>query len=145
MRVLGDSPRDWRVRRMLLLCRVPRFVRRGLAALLQALGQRRMARFLRAWGARPLMSTGSAPPSVPAYAEQFFAAWDHAQLDAAICPPHALPAVRHGSTADLTVVASYCFWANILGVPAGVVPATRVRADEETDRRVGRDTVDKVA
>ncbi len=80
-----------------------------------------------------------------AHAEQFFAAWDQAHLDAVICPPHALPALRHGSTADLTVVAGYCFWANLLGVPAGVVPVTRVRADEETDRRVGRDTVDKVA
>ncbi len=43
VRVLGDSPRDWRLRRMLLLCRLPRFARRGLAALLQALGQRRTA------------------------------------------------------------------------------------------------------
>jgi fatty acid amide hydrolase len=145
VRVLGDSPRDWRVRRMLLLCRVPRLVRRGLAALLQALGQQRTARFLRVMGRSSTDEYWQLSAQRAAYAEQFFAAWNESRLDAVICPPHALPALRHGSTAELTVVASNCFWANLLGVPAGVVPVTRVRANEESDRGVGRDTVDKVA
>ncbi len=145
VRLLGHSPRDWRVRRMLLLCRAPKFVRRALAAILPALGQRRTARFLRTIGRSTTDEYWQLSAARSAYAEQFFRAWNKARLDAVICPPHALPALRHGSTADLTVVASYCFWANILGLPAGVVPVTRVGPGEETDRQVGRDRVDQAA
>ena len=74
-----------------------------------------------------------------------FEAWSEARFDALLCPPHALPALRHGGAENLTLVASYCYWANVLGVPAGVVPATRVRAGEETDRPTSRDIVDCAA
>jgi fatty acid amide hydrolase len=145
LRILGDSPRDWRVRRMLLLCRTPRPVRRALAALLQSIGQPRTARLLRNLGRCTTDVYWQRSFKRAEYAERFFAAWNRARLDAVICPPHALPALRHGATADLTVAASNCFWANVLGVPAGVVPATRVQLGEESDRQVVRDRVDLAA
>ncbi len=145
LRILGDSPRDWRVRRMLLLCRTPRPVRRALAALLQSIGQPRTARLLRNLGRCTTDVYWQRSFKRAEYAERFFAAWNRARLDAVICPPHALPALRHGATAELTVVASNCFWANVLGVPAGVVPATRVQLGEESDRQVVRDHVDLAA
>lgn len=145
LRLLGDSPRDWRVGRMLLICRMPRFMRRGLAGVVQALGQPRTARFLRTIGRSTTDEYWQLSAARSAYAEQFFGAWNKARLDAVICPPHALPALRHGSTADLTVAASYCIWANVLGLPAGVVPVTRVGSGEETDRLVGRDNFDRAA
>jgi fatty acid amide hydrolase len=40
---------------------------------------------------------------------------------------------------------AYAPLANVSGFPAGVVPVTRVRADEESDRPASRDQVDKVA
>jgi len=45
----------------------------------------------------------------------------------------------------LPAAASYCFLANLLGAPAGVVPVTRVRADEQTDRPPSRDVVQRAA
>jgi fatty acid amide hydrolase len=80
-----------------------------------------------------------------AYAERFLETWHRAGLDAVLCPPHALPALRHGTSGDLSMTASYCFFVNVLGLPAGIVPATRVRSGEESDRQVGRDLVDRAA
>jgi fatty acid amide hydrolase len=57
-------------------------------------------------------------------------AWNDAGLDAVVCPPHALPAMPLGSSGDLTLTLSYAFRYVMLNFPAGVVPVTRVRADE---------------
>jgi fatty acid amide hydrolase len=144
-RILGRGPRDWRMRRMIALCGWPGFLRRPLAGSLRLVGQRRTADLLGMIGARSADEYWQLSAARAAYAEQFFHQWSAARLDAVICPPHALPALRHGSAGHLTVVASYCYWANVLGVPAGVVPATRVRLGEESDRPPSRDIVDRAA
>lgn len=54
-----------------------------------------------------------------------------AGLDAVILPAVALPALPHGTSRELTLAFSYTFLANLLHWPAGVVPATIVRPDEE--------------
>jgi fatty acid amide hydrolase len=144
-RILGRGPRDWRMRRMIALCGWPAFLRRPLAGSLRLVGQRRTADLLGMIGARSADEYWQLSAARAAYAEKFFAQWSAARLDAVICPPHALPALRHGSAAHLTVVASYCYWANVLGIPAGIVPATRVRPGEESDRPLSRDMVDSAA
>ena len=53
---------------------------------------------------------------------------DEKQLDAIVCPPHAVPAMRHGATSLLYDTPSYLMRFNVLGMPAGSVAATRVRA-----------------
>ncbi|CAM9647543.1 unnamed protein product, partial [Hapterophycus canaliculatus] len=54
-----------------------------------------------------------------------------AGLDAVIFPPVALPALPHGTAKNLTPAFTYAFIANLLSWPAGVVPVTLVRPDEE--------------
>ena len=76
---------------------------------------------------------------------RFLAAMDAQKLDAIICPPHTVPAMRHGATYFLYDTPSYLMRFNVLGMPAGSVAATRVRADEETDRPQTRDQVDRAA
>jgi fatty acid amide hydrolase len=66
-------------------------------------------------------------------------------FDAILCPPTALPAVLHGSTADLLDFDSYARLFNVLGMPSGVVAAGRVRAGEESDRQPSRDSVEQAA
>jgi fatty acid amide hydrolase len=73
------------------------------------------------------------------------AAWDHAGIDVVICPVYALPAPLHGTTSDLIEATSYAFVANLLGLPAGTVPVTRVRPDEQSDRADSRDPADRLA
>ncbi|MBK7920343.1 MAG: hypothetical protein IPJ94_29655 [Chloroflexi bacterium] len=60
-------------------------------------------------------------------------------------PPTSLPAVLHGSTTGLLDFDSYARLFNVLGLPAGVVAAGRVRAGEESDRQPSRDSVEQAA
>ena len=76
---------------------------------------------------------------------RFLAAMDAQRLDAIVCPPHAVPAMRHGATRLLYDTPSYLMRFNVLGMPAGAVAATRVRPDEETDRPQTLDVIDREA
>lgn len=66
-------------------------------------------------------------------------------IQAMLSPPHALPALPHKAAIDLLPAASYAFHANLLGLPAGVVPWTTVRADETLTSASARDTAQRRA
>lgn len=51
-------------------------------------------------------------------------------LDALIFPAMPIPAMKHGTSGELTSACSYMFLANMLLWPSGVVPVTTVRPDE---------------
>jgi fatty acid amide hydrolase len=73
---------------------------------------------------------------------RFLEALTRGGFDAIVCPPDALPALRHGSGEYLAAALSYAAIFNLLGMPAGVVAATRVRPNEESDRGPGLDWVE---
>lgn len=81
------------------------------------------------------------------YRTRFLEALDAGHFDAILCPPHALPALAHGSSGllDATNAGSYAILYNLLGMPAGVAPITRVQEGEESERQVGRDRVERAA
>jgi fatty acid amide hydrolase len=56
---------------------------------------------------------------------------DQEGIDALIGPAHALPAVPHGTALDVAAGQSYTSLYNLLGMPAGVAPVTRVEPGEE--------------
>jgi len=68
-----------------------------------------------------------------------------APYDALICPVSALPALPHGTAARLLLAAAPCLLANLLDLPAGTVPITRVAPDEEGGRVLSRDRVVQAA
>jgi fatty acid amide hydrolase len=142
---LGRSAVDWRIRRLFRLGMLPAIGRRQLSAVLQLAGQRRMADLVVATGRASASRYWQLTAMLTDYTNRFIALLDAARLDACLCPPHALPALRHGSTAHLPSAASYCFLPNLLNMPAGVVPATRIRPGEETDRPASRDRVEQAA
>jgi fatty acid amide hydrolase len=61
-----------------------------------------------------------------------------------LCPPNAHPALTHGGGRYLNVP-NYTMLYNLLGMPAGVVAATRVHTGEECDRSASRDVVQRAA
>lgn len=65
--------------------------------------------------------------------------------DIVLSPAVALPAIRHGATAELSMLGTYTTYWNALGWPAGVVPITHVRAGEESDRPPSRDRFEQAA
>ena len=54
-----------------------------------------------------------------------------AGVDAIVYPGFPLPALPHGMSGDLTAAVSYMFLPNLLLWPAGAVPVTTVRSDEQ--------------
>lgn len=146
-RELAGSAVDWRMKRFLVLfSRLPGFVRRVARPLMEWSGQRTIARLLRSVPRRLLSARRllQLVEEEERYRRRFADALDAARLDALLCPPSIVPAPTHGSE-YVTLTASYTILYNLLGMPAGVVPVTRVRPDEESDRTAGRDLVEREA
>jgi fatty acid amide hydrolase len=144
-KLLKGNPRDPRVKMLLRISWVPAWLTGPIAGLLSMVGQPRLANGFR-WSKK--LSTEAYWDLLEQRGEwraKFLAEMDAKNLDAIICPPHTVPAMRHGATYFLYDTPSYLMRFNVLGMPAGSVAATRVRADEETDRPQTRDRVDRAA
>ena len=140
----GDKPQPL-LKELTLGVRIPRAIRPGLAWITRRLGDERRAFLMSSVGAQSAYGFWSLVQDRDAFRARFLSALDVARLDGLICPPHALPALIHGSTDKLFVAAGQAVLYNVLGVPAGVVAATRVREGEESDRPPSKDSTDGAA
>ena len=75
----------------------------------------------------------------------FITEMDLARIDAILCPVCAVPALHHRVNGVINESVSYTAAYNFLGMPAGVVAATRVRSGEESDRTPGFSRVERAA
>jgi len=144
-KLLKGNPRDRRVKMLLRISWVPAWLTNPIAGLLSKVGQPRLANGFR-WSKK--LTTEEYWDLLEQRGEwraRFLALMDEQKLDAIICPPHTVPAMRHGATYFLYDTPSYLMRFNVLGMPAGSVAATRVRPGEETDRAKTRDQVDRAA
>jgi fatty acid amide hydrolase len=53
--------------------------------------------------------------------------------------------LRHGASKDLVTAGAYAILYNVLGYPTGIVPVTRVREGEESQRKRSLDRLEGVA
>ena len=132
---------DWRLARLLAMPALWRPTRQLAVWSLQLFGQRWMARMLRLARRRSARSFWQQTERKNRVIRRFLASFGPGKFDAFLCPPHALPAVQHGKPIDLLPAASYAFAINLLGVPAGCVPVTRVQPGEDGSRPDSRDQV----
>ena len=140
-RVIGESPLDWRVARLVWLAGLRPLSRFSLVAGLRSTGQNSMARLLAAARGRSADGYWQLSHRKNELVAHALASLKSGGYDIVICPPHAVPAPQHGKPIDLIMAASYAYWPNLLGVPAGVVSTSRIRAGEETGRPESRDQV----
>ncbi len=138
LRAAAGEPLDPRLEATIRLGRMPQALRSAMATALRAGGQRSMCSIPTSLGPLTAKRRERLLGSLDELREHHLAAWGGAGIDALICPPHAL---RHGQSSKLgpAVAGSYATLLNVTGHPAGVVPVTRVRTSEESDRRVGVD------
>ena len=143
---LRGGPIDWRTRTILRTFLMPGLLRRPLAWSLERIGQRWAARIYRDVPRRrsSLAAFWRLIDEEDAYRTKFLDALAARQIDALIGPPSAVPAVPHGGFLAGPSV-SYTLLYNFLGMPSGVVAATRVRPGEESDRPPSRDVVARAA
>ena len=118
---------------------------RALAAMLRASGQHRTARILRYVRSASARDYLDVLGDRIAYEQAFVASLDVGAYDLVLCPATPVPAVPHGATPKLVDLHAPSFLFNLLGMPAGVVPVTRVRSGEESDRPDSRDVALRAA
>eukprot|EP00668_Euglena_longa_P016211 GGOE01020434.1.p1 GENE.GGOE01020434.1~~GGOE01020434.1.p1 ORF type:complete len:524 (-),score=66.08 GGOE01020434.1:113-1684(-) len=117
---------------LLFMASLPNWVRPLLSGVLRLLGQRRMADVVVRVGAKSTYDHWEVVGERNLWRKEFIKRWQREGLDVVLCPAVALPAFPHGMSTRLNQACSYTFVFNNLGFPAGVVPATTVRASEET-------------
>lgn len=98
---------------------------------LAARGEKRLAKLFGVLGEKPVADYWSLTDRRTQLRRREFDMWNELGLDAVLCPPHTIPAMPLGTSGDLTLTLSYAFRYVMLNFPAGVVPVTRVRSDEE--------------
>ena len=143
--ITRGSELDWRVSRMLFLAGMPGLLRTLLSTGLRFAGQPTMAHLVAS--ARATSATGfwRLTYAMQQYQHEVLEQLQRERLVALIGPPHALPAPQHRKPIDLLAAASYAYYANILGFPAGVMGITRVRDDEQASREKSSDIALKQA
>ena len=144
-RALGPDKPAPQNKAPLQIGKLPGPMRNLVAGMLRISGQVRLSRLVTQMGGRPAADYWNLLEERNNYRLHFISAMEAAGFDAIICPPTSLPAVIHGSTADLQGFDSYARLFNVLGMPAGVVAASRVRAREKSDRPFSKDPVEQAA
>lgn len=142
---LDSSPVDPRLRERLRVASLSAGTTRVLSRVLAILGQPRRSRVVRALGRRSAAEFQELVADRARYRERFFAPDGPGRFDAWLGPPAPTPALRHGTSRFLFGAVSYTVVANLLGLPAGVVAATRVRRGEDEGRPGSRDPMDRAA
>ncbi len=126
----ASEPLTPSIRLMWLLGTLSSPVRRAGSALLGKAGEQQLAMALRVAGRKSVASLWRLTAQRNTLIDRVAAAWKSENLDALLCPASATPAVPKGMEHDASLIFSYFGRYNILGMPAGVVPVTRVLPGE---------------
>jgi fatty acid amide hydrolase len=144
-RLIGKGEADARVRRPMAFARLPRRARTVIASLAELAGYKRIGHAARAWGRCSVSDYWQLVHQRDVYRAGFLALMEAQHLDALVCPPYALPALPHGVIHRLGPIHSHAVLFNLLGLPAGVLPATRVQTGEAHECQPPRDMTERLA
>lgn len=142
---LGSSKRHPQVNQTLQTVSLSKPLLKVMAAISGFMGQPLIAKLFPYMGKVSVSDYWRVIDERNRYRAAFRAALDAKQFDAILSPVCALPALTHGSGYFLIQDATYTMPYNLLGMPAGVVAATRVRPGEETDRPASTNLVERTA
>lgn len=144
-RVLGSSPRAPQLAQIELAARAPAPLLFLLKAMMRLSGRRKALAVIDQFGPYTVDRFFAACEAQAEHQATWRAALDAQRLDLVLSPAVGLPAVRHGASVELGLMGSYSCLYNVLGWPAGVVPVTRVRDDEQTATVRSSDVADQTA
>jgi len=144
-RFLSDAPRVKQISQLEQVARIPVPLLPLLKALLRLSGRRKLVEVIDCFGRYSADDYWIACERQIDYRARWLGALDERGVDAVLSPAAGLPAVKHGATLEVGLIGSYSCLYNLLGWPAGVVPVTKVRREEETAAPRGRDVCDRTA
>ncbi|MBO3457893.1 amidase [Aetokthonos hydrillicola Thurmond2011] len=123
----------------------PRGLLNGISSIAGLLGLEDMSRSLASIGKISVTKYWEVTKEKDDFCTEFLAAMNRNQYDAIICPSNALPALTHGDGFFVSEDTTYTCLYNLLGMPAGVVAATRVREGEESERNPKKSQIEAAA
>jgi fatty acid amide hydrolase len=147
-RMLRGNRMDPRIRSLLLTAKLPAWLRAIMRFALASLGQRHSARLLGRFASGSADDYWRTVEAMMQWRRDFLRSLDAAEggpIDLIICPAYAVPAQRHGASLLMPLPGAYPTLVPVTGFPAGVVPVTRVRAEEESEREATRDMAERIA
>jgi fatty acid amide hydrolase len=147
-KMLGGAKRTPQIAQLLSAAGLPRPITTVARLLLNAVGQHGLAEGLRGFGHRDTAHYWRLVEEIADYRDRFADSLDQASggpFDAILAPVCSLPAFTHGASRELITAGAHACLYNVLGYPAGVVPVSRVREDEEVGRTPTRDMIEKTA
>lgn len=125
--------------------RLPTPARLALALTLRAQGEPRTAKLVQSLGEKPVHKLWKLNAERARHRQEELRRWNEQGITALICPAHIVCAAPHGMADDFTLAFSYAARFNVLDLPAGVVPVTRVRSNETQGRMEVEDKFDRTA
>ncbi len=134
-RLVRGGPVDPQIRRQLWIAGMTRWQRETLGGVLRLLGRKLLPDMLHWSGARSADAYWRLCCDADRYRDAFWGlaadAFDGEPIDAVLLPPFGVAAMPHQGSLDALPASSHCFFANLIDAPAGVVPWTTVREDEQ--------------
>ncbi|MEM9194115.1 MAG: amidase family protein [Myxococcota bacterium] len=124
------------------MAKLPGRVRRGIMNAARIMGEERVAGLIEQLGEKSVADYFAITGRRSKLQLEERDAWNAAEVDALLCPIHPTPAVPQGMSHDYVLSIAFCARYNLLNLPAGSVPVTRVRA-EETAAPAVYDRIDK--
>src|SRR5947209_7235541 len=146
--LLAGGPIDPALKPLLMLAGRSRMTLRLMGSLMRAIGQPTLAGLTAHFGHTSAHDYWQLVEALDDYRERFAGAMNDAPggpIDLILGPACALPAFTHGAAKDVGLAGINTLIYNALGYPAGIVPVTRVRENEESERPQSKDIVQKVA
>ena len=141
---MGEQDFTPQLQTLVRIARLPTPVRVLAGQLMGLRGERRVARQLSVLGEKSVAELWRLAARRTALQRAEAAAWTAAGFDLLLAPPTVTPAALLGETGDWSLGAWHTMRYNVLDLPAGVVPVSRVRADETT-RPAPADRLEKKA
>ncbi|WP_437679550.1 amidase [Sorangium sp. So ce131] len=140
----GGAELDVALRSLRTLATLPPIARRAAARVAGLAGERRLQRLIEVTGPKSVAELWGITHALRSARAAIASAMRAASLDVLLCPPYATPALPHAASRDFALAGSAAMLWNLAQFPAGVVPVTRVRA-EEARRARPRDRLERRA
>ena len=132
--VLSQVPRkelDDALKILATLATLPNRPKKLAGRAIAALSDRAAGKTLEAVGEKSVAELWRLTARAREISSAVYDAWNLADLDAMLCPPHATVALTHKASRDFTLGGALAIRYNFLNFPAGVAPITRVSDGEE--------------
>ncbi|OIP44576.1 MAG: hypothetical protein AUK47_00730 [Deltaproteobacteria bacterium CG2_30_63_29] len=110
--------------------KIPALGRKVIAKIMATRGEHRLSRLLEVLGEKRVDEVWELTARRSDLKRQELDAWNRNDIDALLCPPHVVAALPHRESGDFTLSVVSEFRWTLLNFPAGVIPVTKVRANE---------------